>query len=59
MVRPLRVESAGAVYHVTARGNERKANYRDNADCLPFLETVEEAVTRFGGVVHAYWRSNR
>jgi len=53
------VEYVGASYHVTARGNERKAIYRDNADRLRFLETVEEAVTRFGVVVHAYWRSNR
>ena len=59
MARPIRVEHAGAVYHVTDRGNERKAIYRDNADRLRFLETVEEAVTRFGVVVPAYWRSNR
>jgi hypothetical protein len=42
------VEYAGAVYHVTVRGNERKAIYRDDADRLRFLETVEEAVARFG-----------
>ena len=54
MARPIRVEYAGAVYHVTARGNERKAIYRDDADRLRFLETVEEAVARFGVVVHAY-----
>ena len=59
MARPIRVEYDGAVYHVTGRGNERDAIYRDNADCLRFLETVEEAVTRFGVVVHAYWLSNR
>jgi REP element-mobilizing transposase RayT len=54
MARPIRVEFANAVYHVTARGNERKAIYRDAADRLRFLETVEEAVTRFAVVVHAY-----
>ena len=59
MARPIRVEYAGAGYPVTAHGNERKAIYRDNADRWRFLETVEEAVTRFGVVVHAYWRSNR
>jgi hypothetical protein len=41
------VEYAGAGYPVPARGNGRKASYRDNADRLRFLETVEEAVTRF------------
>ena len=50
MARPVRVEYAGAVYPVTACGNERKAIYRDNADRWRFLETVEEAVTRFGVV---------
>ena len=43
-----------AVYHVTARGNERKDIYRDPADRQRFLETLEEAVDRFGLVVHAY-----
>jgi hypothetical protein len=38
MARPIRVEYAGAVYHLTARGNERKAIYRDDADRLRFLE---------------------
>ncbi len=59
VARPIRVEDAGAVYHVTARGNERKAICRDNADRLRFLETVEEAVTRFGVLVPGYWLSNR
>ncbi len=54
MARPIRVEYADAVYHVTARGNERKAIYRDDADRQRFLETVEQAVERFGVVIHAY-----
>lgn len=32
MARPLRVEFAGAVYHVMARGNERKAVFRDDRE---------------------------
>ena len=32
MARHVRVEYANAVYHVTARGNDRKAIYRDGAD---------------------------
>ena len=54
MARPVRVEFENAVYHVTARGNERKDIYRDVADRQCFLETLEEAVGRFGVVVHAY-----
>jgi len=54
MARPIRVEYANAVYHVTARGNERKAIYRDDADRQRFLETVEQTVERFAVVIHAY-----
>jgi len=48
MARPIRVEFENAVYHVTARGNERKDIYRDVADREQFLETLEEATERFG-----------
>jgi len=41
MARPIRVEYANAVYHVTARSNERKVIYRDDADRQRFLETLE------------------
>ena len=54
MARPIRVEYANAVYHVTARGNERKAIYRDDADRQRFLETIEETVERFGLAIHAF-----
>ncbi len=54
MARPIRVEFTDAVYHVTARGNERKAIYRDDQDRQRFLETVQEAHDRFGMVIHAY-----
>jgi len=32
MARPLRIEYAGALYHVTARGNERKRIYFTKSD---------------------------
>ena len=54
MARPIRVEFVDAVYHVTARGNERKAIYRDDQDRHRFLETIREAHDRFGLVFHAY-----
>jgi len=54
MARPIRVEYANAVYHVTARGNQRKAIYRDDADRRRFLETVEESVERFGLAIHTF-----
>jgi putative transposase len=54
MARPIRVEFENAVYHVSARGNERRDIYRDVSDRRRFLETLEEAVERFGVVIHAY-----
>jgi len=37
MARPLRIEYEGAHYHVTSRGNERKAVFRDDTDREQFL----------------------
>jgi putative transposase len=54
MARPIRVEFEGAVYHVTARGNERRLIYRDDRDRRRFLETLEEAVQQNGLRVHGY-----
>ena len=38
IARPLRIEYEGAHYHVTSRGNERKAIFRDDTDREKFLE---------------------
>src|ERR1700693_120257 len=32
MARPRRLEASGVVYHVVARGNERRAVFRDDSD---------------------------
>ena len=47
MARPLRIEYPGAYYHVTARGNERKAIFRDDSDREKFLELLGRAVEEF------------
>lgn len=54
MARPIRIEVAGGWYHVTARGNERRAIFRDEADRRRWLALGEEWVGRFGVRVHAY-----
>ncbi len=54
MARALRIERPGGRYHVTARGNEKKAIYRDDSDRTHFLELLGEAVERFGIRLHAY-----
>ena len=47
MSRPLRIDRAGGCYHVTARGNERRNIYRDDADRLKFLALFKEQSERF------------
>src|SRR5260221_6304609 len=54
MSRPLRLEHAGAVWHVTSRGNNREDIYRDEEDHLKFLSIFVEAVRRFRWIVHSY-----
>jgi hypothetical protein len=40
MSRPVRIDYAGAVYHVTSRGNEKKTVFNDDTDRLNFLNTA-------------------
>ena len=44
MSRPLRVEFAEAIYHVTARGIERRPVVADERDRWRWLEHVERTV---------------
>jgi len=54
MARPLRIDLADGWYHVTARGNERRAIFRDDRDREHFLKLIETAVEQFGIVVHGF-----
>ena len=54
MARPLRIEFPGAVYHVTSRGNERKAIFRDNQDRKMFLDILADVTLRYNWLCHAY-----
>ncbi|UCD56412.1 MAG: transposase [Candidatus Hydrogenedentota bacterium] len=54
MARPLRIEYAGAVYHVTSRGNERKAIFRDDKDREKFFSFLSDLPNRFGVVIHGF-----
>ncbi len=47
MSRPLRIEFAGAVYHVTLRGNGRKPIFRNDQDRLSFLEVLHKVNQRY------------
>ncbi|MBI1824042.1 MAG: transposase, partial [Nitrospirae bacterium] len=54
MARPLRVNYPGAIYHVTCRGNEQRAIFRDDTDRLEFLNRLSACVTEYQLVLHAY-----
>ena len=54
MARPLRLELPGGIYHVTARGNERRWIFRDDADRLAFLDVLARVLDRFGWLCLAY-----
>lgn len=54
MARPLRIEFAGALYHVTARGNAGQNIYSDDVDRKAFLTLVDKVRIRYDWYVHAY-----
>src|SRR5690606_9803732 len=54
MARPIRLEFAGALYHVTARGDRREAIYEDDADREQFLSLLGDVVQLFNWRCHAY-----
>ena len=54
MSRPLRIEFAGALYHVTSRGNGRKPIFRNDQDRLSFLEVLHKVNQRYHWLCHAY-----
>ena len=53
MTRPLRIEYAGAVYHVTSRGNERKAVFKGDEVRIRLLNTLQHVNKRYKWICHA------
>src|SRR5438093_2489069 len=54
MPRSWRVERAGGWYHLTARGNERRAIYRQDRDRQHFVELLPPWLERFRLRLYAY-----
>jgi putative transposase len=56
MARPLRLEFAGALYHVTARDNERRSIFLGNVDDdrAAFVAILSVTCERFRWICHAY-----
>jgi len=52
MARKLRVEYAGAIYHVMNRGDRREAIFLDDPDQELFLATLAEACAKTGWGLH-------
>jgi REP element-mobilizing transposase RayT len=48
MARPLRIEFEGVVYHVTARGNERRKIFFSKKDYEKFKKYIAEEVVGSG-----------
>jgi REP element-mobilizing transposase RayT len=53
MARPWRIERIGAWYHVSGRGNERRAIFREDRDREHFCQWLAEMVERFDIRLHA------
>jgi putative transposase len=58
MTRPLRLEFAGALYHVTARGDRKDVIFRTDSDRLAWLNMLAKVCERFHFVVHSYCQMN-
>jgi putative transposase len=54
MARPLRIEYAGALYHVTSRGDGREAIYIHDQDRQAWLELLGQVCGRFNWLIYAY-----
>ncbi len=54
MSRALRVQWEGCWYHLTSRGNERKAIFREDEDRLHFLGLLSEMTVRYRTRLHVY-----
>ncbi|MBU6402872.1 MAG: transposase [Verrucomicrobia bacterium] len=54
MPRQLRIEYAGAIYHVMNRGDRRESIFKDKQDRTMFLATLAETCARSGWQIHAW-----
>jgi len=54
MARPLRLEFAGALYHITSRGDRREDIYDDDTDRADFLLVLGEVCAQHNWACHAY-----
>lgn len=58
MARPLRIEVAGGLYHVTSRGDRREDIYLDDGDRRAWLEIFGAVCKRCNWICHAWCQMN-
>ncbi|MDD4013007.1 MAG: transposase [Candidatus Omnitrophica bacterium] len=54
MARPYRVQGKDCIYHITSRGNERRAIFHFEKDFLKFLGYLKKAKEKFKFYLYAY-----
>lgn len=54
MARPFRIKFEDAIYHITARGNERRKIFLSNADRERFKDYLKDVEEKYGFILHAY-----
>ena len=54
MARPLRLEFAGALYHITSRGDRREDIFECDSDRDAFLSILDKVCSTYNWVCHAY-----
>jgi hypothetical protein len=54
IARALRIQYPGALFHVTNRGNERSAVFKDDVDRNEFLNILTHSISTFGFILHSF-----
>jgi len=54
MSRPLRLDLAGELYHITSRGDRREDIYADDTDRSKWLELLGQGCQRYNWSCHGY-----
>ncbi|MET0857957.1 MAG: transposase [Telluria sp.] len=54
MARPLRLEFAGAIYHVTSRGDRQEPIFRNDGDRHAWLKILATVCARFRWTIYAF-----
>ena len=54
MVRKIRIEFSGALYHVLARGNNKQQIFKDDQDYKAYLKRIERYKKRYKFTLYAF-----